>query len=132
MNNNFKFNDNKIHPTAIIHPKVRLGKNNIIEPFSVINQHVEIGDDNFFGPHCIIGDFAEDIKFHWKHAKGVIIGNKNRFTKQVTIDCGTDRDTVIKNNITILKNRHIGHDSIIDDNCSVRMNSIVGRHVSMC
>ncbi|MBA3985963.1 MAG: hypothetical protein H0X63_05190 [Flavobacteriales bacterium] len=131
MENNFESNDNKIHPTAIVHPNAKLGKNNKIGAYTVINDHVEIGNNNFFGPHCIIGEVAEDNKFNWQFAKRVIIGNNNRFTKQVTIDCGTVRDTIIFNNTLTLRSGHIGHDVFIEDNCRIGANAIVGGHVTM-
>lgn len=44
-----------IHPTAIIHPSVTLGKNITVGPYTVIDQGVTIGDDTQIGSHCSIG-----------------------------------------------------------------------------
>lgn len=43
-----------IHPTAVIHPSVKLGKNVTIGPYAVIDQDTTIGDDTFIGPHVSI------------------------------------------------------------------------------
>ena len=42
---------NEIHPTAIIGPEVKLGKNNRILPYVVLDGPLSIGDDNLIGPH---------------------------------------------------------------------------------
>lgn len=122
---------NTIHPTAIIHSSVKLGNNNYIGPYTIIEENVTIGDNNYFGPHCIIGDVGESINFFNSEKKGVIIGNNNRFTKQITIDSGTENPTIIKNNTLWLKNAHAGHDVIAEDNTQVRCNGIIGGHVTL-
>ncbi len=44
-----------IHPTAIIHPSVKLGSGVSIGPYAVIDQGVEIGQETQIGPHTTIG-----------------------------------------------------------------------------
>ena len=122
---------NQIHPTAIIHPSVKLGSNNYIGPYVVIGENVIVGDDNHIGPHCIIGDIGESVNFFNKPLMGVLIGNGNRMTKQVTIDSGTINPTIVKNNTLWLKNAHAGHDCIIGNNAQLRCNAIIGGHVTM-
>jgi len=122
--------ENIIHPTALIHPSVKMGKGNFIGAFTVIEENVIIGNNNYFGPHCIIGDIGESINFFEKEKMGVLIGNNNRFSKQVTIDSGTVNCTIIHNNTLWLKNAHAGHDCIINDLVQVRCNGILGGHVT--
>lgn len=119
-----------IHPTAIVHPTVKIGTGNFIGAFVIIEENVTIGNDNYIGPQCIIGDLGESIKFFDKEKKGVIIGNNNHFTKQVTIDSGTVNPTIIHNNTLWLKNAHAGHDCVIHDSVQVRCNGILGGHVT--
>jgi UDP-N-acetylglucosamine acyltransferase len=119
---------NKIHPTAIISKYAKLGKGNHIGAYTIIKDNVTIGDNNYIGDHCIIGDIGESIKFFGEMPKQIIIGNNNRFTKQVTIDLGTEIDTVIGNNTLMLKNAHVGHDAIIEDNSRIGANALVGGH----
>jgi UDP-N-acetylglucosamine acyltransferase len=123
---------NNIHPTAIIHPSVKMGAHNYIGPFAILEENVVIGDYNYIGPQCIIGDTGESINFFSLEKKGVIIGNNNRFTKQVTIDSGTVNPTVIKDNTLWLKNAHAGHDVIAENGVQVRCNAIIGGHVTLC
>lgn len=44
-----------IHPSAVIHESVRLGKNVTIAPCAVIDRDVTIGDDTIIGAGCSIG-----------------------------------------------------------------------------
>jgi UDP-N-acetylglucosamine acyltransferase len=122
---------NKIHPTAIIHPTVKIGVGNYIGPYTIIEENVIIGDNNYIGPHCIIGDIGESVNYFDTERKGVEIGNNNRFTKQVTIDSGTISPTKIHNNTLWLKNAHAGHDVEAYDFIQVRCNGIVGGHVTL-
>lgn len=122
---------NFIHPTAIVHPTVKMGENNYIGPYAIVDENVVLGSNNIIGPMCIIGDLGESINFFNEPKKGVIIGDNNRFTKQVTIDSGTVNPTIIKNNNLWLKNAHAGHDVIAHDFVQVRCNAIIGGHVEM-
>ena len=130
-NNKQKFDGNIIHPTAIIHLSVKMGIGNFIGAYSILEENVIIGDNNYIGHHCIIGDIGESIRFFNTERKGVIIGNNNRLTKQITIDGGTVNPTQVYNNTLWLKNAHGGHDCIIHDNAQIRANVIVGGHVTI-
>lgn len=44
-----------IHPTALVAPGARLGRNVAVGPFSVIHENVVIGDDCTIGSHCELG-----------------------------------------------------------------------------
>jgi UDP-N-acetylglucosamine acyltransferase len=117
---------NQIHPTTYIHHTAIIGPN------------VTIGENNYIGPFCIIGMPAEHKEF-WpgrspcsfsglnddKFGK-VIIGNNNVFTGHVTIDAGTEWDTVINNNCWFLKHSHIGHDCHIEDGVTVSCGAKIG------
>jgi UDP-N-acetylglucosamine acyltransferase len=129
-NNSGKYNGNTIHSTALIHPSVKMGSGNFIGAYTILEENVVLGNNNYFGPHCIIGDIGESIKFFDTERKGVIIGNNNRFTKQVTIDGGTVNPTIVKDDTLWLKNAHAGHDCIVENNVQLRCNAIIGGHVT--
>jgi UDP-N-acetylglucosamine acyltransferase len=99
---------NKIHPTAIIGDNVILGDNNVI------------------GPYCVIGEMAEHKKC--KELGKVIIGNNNVITGLVSIDAGTEWDTIIEDNCYIMKHAHIGHDCIIESNVTISCGAKIGGH----
>jgi len=44
-----------IHPSAVVSPKAKLGKNVSVGPFTIIHDAVEIGDDTSIDSHCEIG-----------------------------------------------------------------------------
>jgi UDP-N-acetylglucosamine acyltransferase len=108
-----------------------MGENNFIGAYAILEENVVLGSNNYIGPQCIIGDQGESINFFNSPKMGVIIGDNNRFTKQVTIDSGTVEPTRIKNNNLWLKNAHAGHDVIAHDWVQVRCNAIIGGHVEM-
>lgn len=61
-----------IHPSAIVHPSCKIGKNVTIAPYSVIDEEVEIGDNVEILSHVSIG-------------RGVTIGENALIHSHVTI-----------------------------------------------
>ena len=47
-----------IHPSAVVHPTAKIGKNVYIGPCAVIEEGVEIGDGTVIGAGCYIGHFT--------------------------------------------------------------------------
>ena len=129
-NENFKQdeNGNLIHRTATISHNVMLGKNNYIGANCYLVDCV-IGDDNRFEAFCSIGTPPE-YKSHFTEGDWgiVFIGDNNVFREFVTINAGTKHNTTIGNNSWFLKGSHVGHDSLIMDNCTLSCNALVGGH----
>lgn len=122
-------NKNFIHPTAIIGKDVILGKNNYIGANCYIVGNTRIGDNNHFEAFCSVGTFPEHRSFFdKKQMKGVVIGNNNVFREFITINSGCYDNTILGNNIWMLRNSHIGHDSVISDNCTFSCNVLIGGH----
>ncbi len=65
-----------IHPTAVIHPTAKIGKNVTLGPYCVVDADTVIGDNTYIGAHCSIG---WDVK----------IGSDCQFQPHVTVaeDC---------------------------------------------
>lgn len=57
-----------------------------------------------------------------------MIGNYNTFTGLVTIDSGSDIDTIIGDNCYFMKHSHAGHDCIIGNNVTVSCGAKIGGH----
>ena len=129
-NDNFRQdeNGNLIHRTATISHNVMLGKNNYIGANCYLVDCV-IGDDNRFEAFCSIGTPPE-YKSHFTEGDWgiVFIGDNNVFREFVTINSGTKHNTTIGNNSWFLKGSHVGHDSLIMDNCTLSCNALVGGH----
>lgn len=70
-----------IHPTAVVHPTAKIGKNVILGPFVVVDQGAIIGDNSKIQSHCTIGPRVEigtDCHLH-QHVtirERCIIGNR--------------------------------------------------------
>jgi len=121
-------NSNYIHPTAIIDPGVIVGKNNYIGPYCYITGNTIIGDNNRFEAYCSIGTPAEHRDHFTKSTFSVIIGNNCTIREFVTINSGTIRNTILYDNITMLRNSHVGHDSIIENKVNLSCNVLIGGH----
>ena len=101
---------------------------NFIHPTAIIGDNVNLGDNNYIGAYCIIGDPAEH-KHYWGKEKGiVVIGDNNIITGLVTIDAGTEDETIIGSNCFIMKHAHIGHDCWILDNVTISCGAKIGGH----
>jgi UDP-N-acetylglucosamine acyltransferase len=119
---------NIIHHTAIIEDGVQLGENNYIGPYCYITGHTIIGDNNRFEAYCSIGTPPEHRDYFNESHFPVIIGNSNTIREFITINAGTVRNTVLGNNVVMLRNSHIGHDSIIEDKVNLSCNVLIGGH----
>lgn len=107
---------------------------NFIHPTAIVGDNVILGDNNYIGPYCIIGDPAEHKKYWgkkdgWDEDKAkVIIGDNNIITGLVTIDAGTENDTIIESNCFIMKHAHIGHDCHVLNNVTISCGAKIGGH----
>jgi len=128
---------NYIHPTAVVDPSVTLGDNNHIGAFCYITGDTRIGDNNRFEAHCSVGTPPEHKHYVGKETKGVVIGSNNVFREFITINAGCTQDTIIEDNVWMLKGSHVGHDSLIESDAILSCNvliggySIVGRNANM-
>ena len=139
----------KIHPTAIIDPKAKIGKNIEIGAFSIIGPKVKIGDNNIiksnviitgdtkigdnnvFFPFAVIGEDPQDLKYQCEESQ-IIIGNNNKIREYVTIHPGTKDDnliTKIGNDCLFMISSHIAHDCLIGDNVIMANNATLAGHV---
>ena len=101
---------------------------NFIHPTAIIGDNVTLGDNNYIGAYCIIGEPAEHKKY-WDKPKGkVLIGDNNIITGLVTIDAGTEYETIIQSNCFIMKHAHIGHDCWIGSNVTISCGAKIGGH----
>lgn len=126
---------NRIHPSAIVGPGVRLGEDNVIGPFTVLVGPARIGDGNWIGPHVTIGTPAEHrdephpVAWEGDHAgQGVHIGHRNRIREYVSIHQGTRRPTTIGDDCYLLARCHVGHDCRLDDGITLACAAQLGGH----
>ena len=139
----------KIHSTAIVSSKAKLGNNVNIGPYCIINENVEIGDNcRFianvfvdghtkikkncsFYPFSSIGSNPQDLKFKGEKSR-LTIGNNNTFREYVTINTGTiggGMVTSVGDNCLFMISSHIAHDCIIGNNVILVNNASLAGHV---
>lgn len=140
-----------IDPRAIIHPAARIGENVSIGPWTIIGADVEIGDGSEIASHVVIkgptwigtnnkifqfstvGEDTPDLKFKGESTR-LLIGNNNVIREGVTIHRGTVQDrgeTVIGDNNLLMAYVHIGHDSVVGNNCILVNNASLAGHVNV-
>ncbi len=139
-----------IHPTAIIHPKAKLGPDVFVGPCAVIDENVELGEGCDVGPHvyitgvtkigehnhfhagCVIGDAPQDLKY--KNAPTRLrIGDNNVFREHVTAHRSTkpDEETVIGSNGFFMANAHIAHNCVVGDHVILANGALLAGHVTV-
>jgi UDP-N-acetylglucosamine acyltransferase len=139
----------KIHPTAIVDPGARLGRDVEIGPFSLIGPEVAIGDktvlqssvviegrvtvgaENFIGHGAIIGTLPQDLSFSPERKTGIEIGNGNIIREYCTIHRGSADGSVTKigDKNFLMAVAHVGHNCVIGDNVIIANNCLLGGHV---
>jgi len=141
----------EIHPTAVIHPTVKLGKNISIGANTVIDKFVSIGDDCVIGANThiqkgsIIGNrvnirsnvtignwgfgFVKDEKgqnINFPHYGNVVIEDDVQIGSSTCIDRGSLGDTIIKKGAKIDNLVHVAHNVIIGENALVIACTMIG------
>lgn len=121
---------------AYIHPEAKIGANVTIDAFAYIDKNVEIGEGTHIHAHASVLSGARIGKnneifenaiisatpqdFRWKGEDSfVIIGDNNKIREQVIINRSIHKEgkTEIGNNLFIMAQTHIGHDSKIGNYC---------------
>lgn len=139
----------KIHPTAIVDPKAKIGTNVSIGPYCVIGPNVTLGDNVELKSHVVIdghttvgegtrvfpfaslGHAPQDLKYHGEPSE-LIIGKNNTIREHVTMNPGTEgggMKTVIGDNGLFMMAVHVAHDCIIGDRVIMANNATLGGHV---
>lgn len=142
----------KIHPSSVIGPNVKLGKNVHVGPFCFIDGNVTVGDDcyfeshvnlgceqadisigkgNIFHPGAVIGGRPQDLKYKNEVVK-LTIGDFNVFRECVTVNLGTLSglgETRIGSHGLFMAYVHIAHDCVLGDHVVVANSTNFAGHV---
>lgn len=143
--------ETKIHPSAVVDKKARLGVGVEVAPFAVIGPKAILGDGVKVSSHVVIsgrttigartriwpfasiGTEPQDLKFGGEDAE-LICGEDNMFREYVNISIGTDGGggkTVIGSKNLLMVNTHIAHDCIIGDECIIANGVSLAGHVEV-
>jgi UDP-N-acetylglucosamine acyltransferase len=140
----------QIHPTALVHPRAKVGYNVTIGPYAVIGANVELGD------HCMVGsgvsiDGWTKIGKHNQFFSGaaigyepqahgyrgeetyLYIGDHNIFREKVTVHCGTEnsQETRIGDYNLLMPYAHVAHDCRVGDHIIFSTGAGISGHVSL-
>lgn len=139
-----------IHPSAIIDPKTKLGKNISIGPFSVIGPEVEIGNDcQIWGhttiehtrlgvgcqvfPQVSLGLPPQHLKYQGEKTS-LVVGDRTVFREGVTAHRGTPLDhsvTSIGSDCYFMALSHVAHDCQIGNKVILANGAQIAGHVKV-
>jgi UDP-N-acetylglucosamine acyltransferase len=119
-----------IHPTAIIYPTAKLGKNVHIGAYTTVKD-CEIGDNVYISSHCAIGDEAEHSTEKWELNKRtypgkIVIGDNVVIREFVTVHQPIKDITYIGNDAYVMGKSHIGHDVYLEDHAVISYGTVLG------
>jgi UDP-N-acetylglucosamine acyltransferase len=141
----------KVHPTAIVDARARLGSNCEIGPYCVIGRDVELGEgcqllshvtvegpskigtENKFFPFCSIGLAPQDLSYAGEPTR-LELGDHNVIREFVTINRGTVKGgglTRVGDHNLIMAYTHIAHDCRIGSHVIMANAATLGGHVTV-
>jgi UDP-N-acetylglucosamine acyltransferase len=138
-----------IHPTAIISPEAKIGKNVSIGPYSVIEADTEIGDDCIIDAHikiarytsigdrcriyfgALVGEEPQDHRFVKGLKSSTEIGSDTIIREYVTIHRPPFEGlkTIIGNHVLLMAFVHVAHDVVIEDHVTMANHTALTGHV---
>jgi UDP-N-acetylglucosamine acyltransferase len=139
-----------IHPSAVVDPKAKIGKNVVIGPGTVVDGNVEIGDSTRIdscariasgariGKGCrifhgaVIGEIPQDLKFQGEDTLAVV-GDRTQIREYVTVHRGTSerKKTEIGTDCLLMAYSHVAHDCLIKDHVILSNTVQIGGHVTI-
>lgn len=140
-----------IHPTALIDPDARLGRDVSVGPYAVIGPKVEIGDGVAVGAHAIVESHArigkgvrlhpyasvgappQDLKFKGEDT-WVEIGDGTVIREYVTVNRGTsggEGRTRVGSHVLLMAYCHVAHDCVVGDRVVMANASTLAGHVEV-
>ena len=123
--------DVEIGPWTWVGPDVEIGPGSVIASHVVLKGPTKIGANNKILQFSSVGEDTPDMKYKGEPTR-LVIGDNNIIREGVTIHRGTIQDrgeTTIGNNNLLMAYVHVGHDSVIGDNCILVNNASIAGHV---
>lgn len=138
-----------IHPTAVIHPGAKLGRNVSVGPYSIIEEDCVIGDDCMIDAHvkiaryttlgarcrvylgALIGEEPQDHRFRPGTVAWTKIGDDTTLREYVTIHRSPfpGGTTSVGSGTLLMAFVHVGHDARIGNKVTVANQTGISGHV---
>ncbi len=140
-----------VHPTAIVEPGARIGRDVVIGPYCVVGPEVEIGEGCRLASHVVlegrtvlgpqnqvssmaaIGCVPQDLKYAGEPGR-VVVGARNRIREFVTISRGTAAGgglTSIGDDNLLMAYTHIAHDCRVGSRTIFANGATLAGHVDV-
>jgi UDP-N-acetylglucosamine acyltransferase len=142
----------KLHPTALIDPRVELADDVTIGAYcivkgavrigagTIIHEHTHLGGPTIIGEHCEIGPTAF-VGLPPQHLKAdreigmLVVGNNVTIRETTTvhraIHGGIENATKVGNNCFIMGGVHVAHDCILHDSVILANGALLGGHCEL-
>jgi UDP-N-acetylglucosamine acyltransferase len=138
-----------IHPTAVVSPSARIGRDCYVGPYSILGNDVELADGVRLESHCVIdghtsigegthvfpfvsiGLAAQDLKYKGE-ASETRVGRRNRIREFVTIHRGTAAGGMLTktgDDCMIMAQAHIAHDCLLGNGVIMANAATLAGHV---
>ena len=120
-----------VGPYSTIGPDVVLGEDCELVSHVVLDGHLTVGARNRFFPFACVGVAPQDLKYKGEPT-GVTLGDDNVIRECVTISRGTaggGGTTRVGSGCLIMAYAHIGHDSVVGDECILANSATLAGHV---
>jgi UDP-N-acetylglucosamine acyltransferase len=139
-----------VHPTAIVLPEARLGRDVSIGPYAVVEEGAVVGDGCEIRAHAVVkrhttlgagnrvhegavlGGEPQDLSFRG-HESGLVIGDRNVIREGVTVHRSTKEggETVVGSDCFLMAYVHVAHDCRIGDRAILANNVMLAGHVEL-
>jgi UDP-N-acetylglucosamine acyltransferase len=138
-----------IHPTAVVSPRARIGRDCYVGPYSIVGDEVELADGVRLESHCVIdghtsvgegthvfpfvsiGLAPQDLKYKGE-ASETRVGRRNRIREFVTIHRGTAGGGMLTqtgDDCLIMAQAHIAHDCLLGNGVIMANAATLAGHV---
>jgi UDP-N-acetylglucosamine acyltransferase len=139
-----------VHPSAIVSPQARLGRDVSIGPYAVVEEGTVIGDGCEIRAHAVVkrgtrlgegdrvhegavlGGEPQDLSFGGQET-GLVIGERNVIREGVTIHRSTKEGgtTVVGSDCFLMAYTHVAHDCRLGDRVVMANNVMLAGHVEV-
>jgi UDP-N-acetylglucosamine acyltransferase len=139
-----------VHPSAVVSPTARIGRDVEIGPMAVVEDDTTVGDRCLIRSHAVIRRFTtlgsenrvhegavlggepQDVSFAG-HDSRLVIGDRNLIREGVTIHRSTKPGgtTVVGSDCFLMAYVHVAHDNRIGDRVIIANNVVLAGHVEV-